>query len=336
MAKIIATLVLALSTLVTASIDTSTSSSGNTTLIYQFPNGTWVENIAVRNNSQLLLTIFTSPDLYSLDPTTSNAEPTLLHTFANATATFGITEYAPDVFAVAVGNFSLTSGTTPGSYAVYRVDFSASEDDKPDIELIAAVPDADALNGICTLPNDSGSLLLADIKKGQVFRMDLETGESTVVVPSTNSLTMIADSSFGPAGIDGIHVLDDYLYTANIATGDFGKLAITSNGTLVANTDPVVIAQAADGAYWDDFVLDDEGNAYAVTGSGNTLLMISPEGVQTLLAGDLNSTELAQPTSVNWSRGEGNKRLYVVTAGGLQAPVNGDEVVGGQVVALDL
>ncbi|KAF1958310.1 hypothetical protein CC80DRAFT_546551 [Byssothecium circinans] len=314
----------------------TTAQTHNTTLLHQFPNGTWVENIAVRHNNQLLLSLLTSPDLYILDPSTPNPEPTLLHTFANATAVFGIAEYSPDVFAVSVGNYSFTSGSIAGSYAIYRVDFTACTDDSrlnPRISLIAPVPDAVSINGICTLPSEPSTLLLGDITKGQIFRFDTHTGESTVVVPPTHPLTAIADSAFGPAGVDGIHILGDFLYAANVGTGVFGKLAITSQGTPVPGTDPVIIAHAANGTNWDDFALDGRGNAYAVTSSGNTVVKISPEGKQTVIAGRLDSMEIAEPTSVVLSRGE--ERLFVVTGGGLFAPVNG-KVVGGQVIAIDL
>jgi hypothetical protein len=88
------------------------SSNPNTTLIYQFPNGTWIENIAVRYNNALLLTLLTMPDLYNLDPTSSKPSLTLLYTFPNATALFGIAEYAPDVLGIAAGTYLFLASVT--------------------------------------------------------------------------------------------------------------------------------------------------------------------------------------------------------------------------------
>ena len=55
------------------------------------------------------------------------------------------------------------------------------------------------------------------------------------------------------------------------------------------------------------------------------------------MAGDLNSTELAEPTSCAFGRGRGEEgKLFVTTGGGLAVPVNGDEIVGGQVVGVEV
>jgi len=50
----------------------------------------------------------------------------------------------------------------------------------------------------------------------------------------------------------------------------------------------------------------------------------------------MGSTEIAEPTSAQFGRTlRDRKTLYVTTAGGLGVPVNGTEVVGGQLVAVD-
>jgi len=63
---------------------------------------------------------------------------------------------------------------------------------------------------------------------------------------------------------------------------------------------------------------------------------VKKNGRQLVLAGDLNSTQIAEPTGVRFGRtGADRGVLYVSTAGGLAAPVDGTERVGGQVVAVD-
>jgi hypothetical protein len=314
--------------------------SKNTTLLYQFPNGTWIENIAVRSNNQLLLTLLSTPDLYAFDPSMPNSKPALIHTFSNATAVFGIAEYEPDVFAVSVGNYTFRAGATYGTFAMYKVDFSTCADNstaKPSVSLIAPVPQAGLINGICALPNDPGALLLGDINKGQVYRLDTHTAEVSIAIPPTNPLVAIANGTFGNVGVNGIHPLGHFLYALNTGSGVYGKITITSEGTPVPGTHPVIISHAANGTNWDDFALDRHGNAYAVTSSGNTVVKITPDGKQILLAGHANSTEIAEPTSAALSRGDiDEKKLYVVTGGGALGPINGAEIVGGQVVAIDL
>jgi hypothetical protein len=76
--------------------------------IHEFPNPTWVENIAsTRNGSILAGVIGSAPaQLHIIDASSNTTDSTLLHEFAYSNSIFGITEYETDVFAVAAGNFS--------------------------------------------------------------------------------------------------------------------------------------------------------------------------------------------------------------------------------------
>lgn len=89
----------------------ATNATGRTTLrtVYQFPNPTWVENLAVRSNGHLLLTLLSTPDLYQLDPNSgSTAGAKLVYHFPEYTGLCGIVEIENDVFAVVAGNLTLS------------------------------------------------------------------------------------------------------------------------------------------------------------------------------------------------------------------------------------
>lgn len=58
----------------------------------------WVENIAVRSNGKILVTLINKPQIWQIDPTRNSAE--LLHEFPQAVSAMGITEYSYHVFAV--------------------------------------------------------------------------------------------------------------------------------------------------------------------------------------------------------------------------------------------
>jgi hypothetical protein len=66
--------------------------NGNPSLrtIYEFPNETWIEYIALRSNDNLLTTLITTPELWERDPFPSKAE--LVHRFDTVTSFFGIAE----------------------------------------------------------------------------------------------------------------------------------------------------------------------------------------------------------------------------------------------------
>src|ERR1700723_2236117 len=78
------------------------STDFNTTLptrdMYQFPNETWVENLAVRQNGQILVTVLTAPELYLVDPFHTNSPVTLIHRIPEATSLLGIVELHQDIF----------------------------------------------------------------------------------------------------------------------------------------------------------------------------------------------------------------------------------------------
>src|ERR1700712_1401027 len=70
--------------------------------LFQFPdNGSWIHNLVVRLDGNLLFTRLDAPDVWFLNTTSGNA--TLAHSFPNVTSCFGISEIDDDVFAVVVG-----------------------------------------------------------------------------------------------------------------------------------------------------------------------------------------------------------------------------------------
>jgi len=87
----------------------------------------------------------------------------------------------------------------------------------------------------------------------------------------------------------------------------------------------------------DDFAVDVDGIAYVAQGTRNVVTRITPDGKATVIAGGLNGTDIANPTSVQFGRTEGKRRtIYVTTAGGLEAPINGTVVTGAQLVSINI
>lgn len=78
--------------------------------VWQFSDPTWVENVAVRSNGHLLVTVASRPDLYQIDPT--GGAPLLVHTFPQYISLLGIAEIESDVFAVVTGNVTLATLTS--------------------------------------------------------------------------------------------------------------------------------------------------------------------------------------------------------------------------------
>jgi len=76
--------------------------------IFTFPINTFVENIAVRSNSHLIVASPSVPTLFTIDPSAPSPDASVAHTFPEGTGPWGITEITSDKFVVVTGSmFSL-------------------------------------------------------------------------------------------------------------------------------------------------------------------------------------------------------------------------------------
>ncbi|PMD33765.1 hypothetical protein L207DRAFT_535023 [Hyaloscypha variabilis F] len=303
--------------------------------IYEFPNETWIENIAVRSNGNLLLNILSSPDLYELsplNPTPGSAK--LLHTFPFATGLAGIAEIESDVFAVVVGNWSVeTFTTTPGSWSVWKVDFNHLWDNLPQVSKIADVTKASFLNGMTLLAPGSPYLLIADSVLGVVWRLNYLTSEYEIILESPLMQPAVSPIVLG---INGIHIFNSSAYFTNSFKGFFARVPITLDGPNAGSATGVYEIVANNGV-GDDFAFDREGNAYIAQDPSDGLQLVSPEGKVTLLAGNTNSTIVEGDTADAFGRTKLDENiLYVVTNGGIAGRVAGTQITGGKVIAVDV
>ncbi|KAJ6132911.1 hypothetical protein N7471_008126 [Penicillium samsonianum] len=108
--------------------------------VYQFPNGSWVENIAVRPNGNLLVTLANTLELWEVTPSAqSKGHASLVHHFDDAKMATGSAELSPDVFAVITPNI------------VWRLEMNNGTQRTP--IRIATLP-AGTLNGVALLNAD--------------------------------------------------------------------------------------------------------------------------------------------------------------------------------------
>ena len=305
---------------------TSPQPIGKVRDIYQFPKPTWIENLAVRRNGNVLVSLLTSPDIYEINPFTSSAH--LLYSFPGFLSTTGIVEIEPDVFTVLTGNFSFDTFTNlPGTYAAWKVNLQRS---KPKVDKITNIPEGGLLNGITNLNPSKHTVLIADSVNGVVYRLNTKTGKYKIVID--DPLFKGSPSGRLILGVNGIRVSHSTLVFTNSQQEIYGSVPINGNGRA---TGPVkIIAKNAVGGI-DDFALDPQGNAFVAQGIGNQIAKITAAGVETEVAGNLNSTELPGTTSARFGRTRKDRNvLYVTTQGGLTGPINGTVTVGGKLAAV--
>ena len=309
------------------------------TVIHEFPNPTWLENIAVRYNGELLVTSLTSPSLYQVDPHQTR-QPLLVAEIPDSIGLLGIAELEKDVFYVIAGKSSNSAFSFSFRSSIWKVDFRefCLEEDgtvsRPaKLSLVADMPDTQFLNGMCRLaPNDNSALLIADSIAGSVIRLDVNTGSYNTVIKDK---TMASPSPAGALGINGIRVHGQDLFFTNFAEKTFMKMPISRVRGTAAGPAAVVI----NGTTGDDFILSKDGKkAWIATNFLNTLFEVHTPGQKgRIVAGGANGTDLVRATAVAFGRTWGDRNsLYVVTTGGLDSPFGGRGVTGGRVVRVDL
>ena len=308
--------------------------------LYQYPKGTWLENIAIRPNGNLLVTLLLpDPELHQIEPFVASPTPENIHTFHGYLGLSGIAEIAPDTFAVAAGNVSFTAGGQRGSWSVWKVNFPAPHKIHATISKIADVLGAKELDGMCNLPSPKvpQNILVGDLEEGVVRRVDTTTGEVKITLNDTITAAT-KDPIVGTSGVNGIHVHNGALYLTNTAKHIFASIPIRTDGAPTGQ--PTIIQDSHKSELifsFDDFAIVDE-DAYLVTGSGNAIERIGLDGTPKgrIVAGNLSSTQIAGPTSAAFGRTERDRHiLYVVTSGAFAAPVDGNTTVGAQVLAID-
>ena len=263
-----------------------------------------------------------------------------------------VTEIRPDVFGVVVGNWSIETGPINGTWSLWSIDLTSYDASSSPavVTKLADIPQASFLNGLAAVnPN---TLLTADIVLGRVFALDISTGAVTIASSDT-LISPKPNPIFGTRGANGIRVAQSpsangtnstspYVYFATSGSNIFGRFPVDPiTGKQTAPAVEIVSAFNSTLNY-DDFAITADGaRAFLPTGSANSLeeIWIDPfsgEGKGWIVAGNLNSTLLAEPTSAAFGRANGDGYVYVSTAGGFAAPVNGDIKVGAQVVAVDI
>lgn len=278
--------------------------------LYQFHDNddTRLENLAARPNGKLILNVVTKPILYELDPSVSCPKPKTLHTFTGVTSVLGIDEIAPDVFAVVVGNFTDPKVHQPGSFSVWSLNLTSPK--RPNVTLITALPDSNALNGLATLPGTPPMIMIADSQLGALWRVNTATGNHTKIFESC----LLANTTPTNLGINGIRIFQKKLYFFNSAQGTYGRVPLHDDGSAAGEVE-ILARIALPQHIWDDFDMDWEGNAWVATHRGD-LMEITVEGRQrntTVCTG----IDMLDPTSARFGRGSKKEEntLYVTTAG---------------------
>ncbi|KAJ5188136.1 hypothetical protein N7491_004461 [Penicillium cf. griseofulvum] len=294
--------------------------------VYQFPRGAYLENLAVGHES-ILVTRADTPSLYQITLPArphASAYASLIHHFPNATGLMGITEYAPNTFAVIVGNFSMTK-LVPGTWSVWSVQIF--DKNHPTVEKIVDLIEGQFLNGM-TILNKTGAILIADSLAGCVYRLDVRTGDYEVVLEHESM------KATGAIGLNGIRTVttttESFLYYDNSKTTTVNRVAIDP----VSGSAKGKYITLAHGFYADDLAYDYEtGDVWVAGNADNTIFRINSNGEEIVVANASSTPSVMTPSSLAFGKGRHSRTLFGTTYAGV-AP-NGT-VTGGNLLAIDV
>ncbi|KAK4143450.1 uncharacterized protein C8A04DRAFT_28875 [Dichotomopilus funicola] len=317
--------------------------------IHTFPNNTFLENIAVRANGNLLLTSVTVPSLFTIDPTTTNPPAPALHTFPNATGLTGITEITPDIFALVTGTWDLSTGRAAlGSIAIWTVDFTTTLLDptsSPKVNFVTTIAESTVINGLARHPTNPRLLLAADSARGAIWRVDVLTGAVDVAFEDAALFTLTGTESGKNLGINGLKARVEhgkgYVYFGNLAKGLFGRVRVDAEGGKVGDGEVLATRKGvvADMEY-DDFAFETrknvggrkEGHAVWMAAHPSYLVRVDLRSGEQWVVND--TEKLSKPTSAAFGRGSRKQeRTLYVTNGGEQVEGN---LVNERLLAVDL
>lgn len=302
--------------------------------VAQFSDPTYLEDLHVRNNGDILLTTVEPNGSIWLvtNVTSSSPKVSLIHTFPDLNGVTGLVETRPGIITLLAGNQVVFGVAVIGSWGVWELDMRNST---PSLREIVRIPEAGLLVGIVQVPNEPTSVLIADSLLGLVWRVDTLTGTLEIASKDENMLgPPWGATSFG---INGLGIRDGYLYWTNSYIASIYRIPISDSGyTPIGSKSELVVAIRS--IFIDNFTFGPGKNdtIWVATNSENQLLAITPEGKSTCVLGTANEMTVAGCGATAFGKLEGDKEtLYVVTNGGYTLPINGTITEGGKLIAVE-
>ena len=325
-------------------------------VVHQFPNPTWVENIASTRNGSILAGVLGSApaQLHIIDPFSNNAGNTLLYEFAYTNSIFGIAEYETDIFAVAAGNFSAATSNgkkypyikVDGSHQIYILGTGDANIWSVDlrcgitkssikVKKIAYLKNAQ-INGLAALNSDT--LLFTDSWAGNIRKVDIRTGKYEVVIQDATTANNVSTPL--PLGANGLKIVpsspvpssnsNPTLYFSNLQLGTAHKVQVDAR---TGRPKGRVVTLATGLGIVDDLAVTDDGAVFLARDAANDVARISADGEVAFVSDD--EVKILGPTSAVLGRTYKDRGiLYVSDVGGQQA--DGTFLQGGRVLAVSL
>ena len=288
------------------------------TTVASFGPDHFLENLVVRQDGSMLISVLSHKQLcYIPPPTSESVDPVVLHTFDQNV--MGIVEAEPDIFYIATCNVF-----TDHLSFLHRLDlrtFSLAAPPKP-VQVLQFPERVRALNGsTCLSPH---VILVADSLANLIWRVDLlPTSHPTARVwLAHESMACSTNPELADCpGVNGIKYCakNEHIYYTTTVQKRFSRVRVDAR-TLEAVGEPELVAG---GMMGDDFMIDEDADvAYVTTHRENSIqrLSLQPGRENICVVGNPVDELLIGPTAGAWGRqaGDMGKVAYFTSDGGMK------------------
>ncbi|ORY58819.1 uncharacterized protein BCR38DRAFT_446704 [Pseudomassariella vexata] len=282
-------------------------------LVTQLPSDAWFEGFALRPNGHILVSRLDQPELYTLDAENPDAQPELLHTFPDAN---GLINLCPllgceDEYAVLSGIVDL-GNVKFENFIIWRVKLHGS--DPPELTQLAKLESSGFCIGI--MAATERTLLIADSQKHCIWRFDMPTGKTSVLVADETMKIASTDDFFG---LNRLRMVGNYVWFTNTSAGILCRVPIELDKddpvTGVRTTGPVETI-TDDLPHCDGLaVTKDQEVVYSASYMNGWLWKVNIDPETGEAKTDVVMENLVSPTAVELVYVDGKPKLFIVCCG---------------------
>jgi hypothetical protein len=296
------------------------------TIVAEFPEHFFLENMAVRNDGSMLITVQNRKELWFVPAPGARlpVQPLLLGTFE--LNTLFIVEWKPERFLLGAADIYDTHQAR-----LYEIDlrsWSPGASIAPRLVLEFPKPWV-GLNGACFV---APSVLLAAGAAELIWRVDVSddlSASARIWLQHDSMKNRPGEKKPEQPGTNGVQFDAKTSYLYYTTTSQQMMLRVKVNP---ATQEPADLPEfVAGGRQWDDFLIDEEASVtYVTTHRENTIdrVRLAHDGNRdgrTVIVGEPFSEMLVGPSAGAWSRvpGERGRIAYFLTDGGTAQPPDG-------------
>jgi len=279
-------------------------------IIATWAPGTPLENIAIRNDGIIAVSIGSEGEIDEIDPADGKKRRL-------AKLPVPVAGIAYDAFK----NLWVAAGRPhqpPGM--IWRI--------AKDGELVlwSGIEDAELLNGLC-LTADGQGLLVAESFTGRIHWASLQ--ETVTRVWLVEEALKPASTTTRTPGANGIRLWQDKAFVSVSDRNELFEIGLSEKG------EAGPMRAIAEHLRADDFAIDPDGNFYLCTHQMNSVVRLSHDGKTRVTIGGPEQGLVGATAAAFGRRGADEKTLYVVTNGGLHQMYEG-HMQEAKLVAIDV